>query len=214
LTRDFYKLIIDNGLKWAREGWGGYVSANYAILITPLLDASQANATMKPVEDFAKRVGAELETKVDILFKQVSNFYEYHLLQNATFDSTYGLPAILASRLIPKSNLATEADRKTLLDAVVKATEENPIFTLCFTVPASYSGSGDDTSISPAWREAVWLALASETPTWNATIEEKQELYKKVSNTIENIRTITPGSGAYMVCALINHLPSPSLTNS
>lgn len=56
----FLTILIQNAAKWGDEGWGGYIEpgaittqSSGFVLMTPKLNLTEAQASMKPITDFA-----------------------------------------------------------------------------------------------------------------------------------------------------------------
>lgn len=56
-TQAMWQIMVDNGLKWANDGWGGFAMANVLVLVNPRLNKGQATESLAPLIDF----GAELQ---------------------------------------------------------------------------------------------------------------------------------------------------------
>lgn len=56
LTEALWTILIDNGLKWAKEGWGGYATSELAILVSPVSDKAQAAKSMAPLLEFGQQL--------------------------------------------------------------------------------------------------------------------------------------------------------------
>ncbi len=105
----------------------------------------------------------------------------------------------MASRLIPKENFATNDSRKVLLDALLAAEEAAPGVRLLGSTPFNFAGDGM-TSVTDAWRSSVYHVTLIAPFNFNATLDEKKGKYLLASNSIDNLRKITPDA-AYSVIA-------------
>ena len=56
LTNDLWPILIDNGLKWAGEGWGGFATPESAIYVTPKLSKAEAAVSMAPLIQFGEQL--------------------------------------------------------------------------------------------------------------------------------------------------------------
>ena len=54
LTQRLFNILVDNGLKWADDGFGGFVTPVTAILLTPKLNKQEAAVSLAPLIDFGK----------------------------------------------------------------------------------------------------------------------------------------------------------------
>jgi hypothetical protein len=68
------------------------------------------------------------------------------------------------------------------------------------TTPFSYQVPNNEqgnTSVTPAWRGAVWHAVASVSWGYDAGPDAAKQAYVKVNSAMNPLRALTPNSGAY-----------------
>ncbi|KAJ7145103.1 hypothetical protein C8R43DRAFT_1012823 [Mycena crocata] len=193
LTKELYSNMIDNGLKWAGDGYGGYVSGGTAVYLTPKLTAAEHAASMAPLIEFGQRLNATgtgiyqlLEFPTWLSFFNV--FTETELEAQG---APVGYSIAMASRLVTKANFQTATKRSELLNALLTATELTPSLLFDITAPSSFPGD-NTTSISPVWRDAIYHVTVKVPWTWNATTAEKRRGYDLVDSSIDHLRQITP----------------------
>ncbi|EPQ50955.1 FAD-binding domain-containing protein [Gloeophyllum trabeum ATCC 11539] len=191
LTHDLWSILIENGLKWADEGWGGFANGESAIYISPNLDTVRANVSMAPLIAFGERIkhdGIHGATLTVLEFPTWGTFFNAFAGDNS---AAIGVNLALASRLIPKANFETAASRSELLAALLKAHTLTPGLRFLVSPPTSCPGDGS-TSVTPAWRDSVYHITLITTWDWNATMGEKKTQYKLASDSISHLRAITP----------------------
>ncbi|QRV85209.1 FAD-binding domain protein [Ceratobasidium sp. AG-Ba] len=185
-------ITVENSVRWTEEGWGGYILATTSILANPRLNATAAAASLKPLTDFLQASGAQT---------QWNNFGTFPPLFDAILNIKIpvGANGAVSSRLIPKSLFVNATNRKKLYDATMDtftlASGGGAIF---LTTPYSYPVKQGSTSITPAWRDAIWHAVVIQGWNWNATIAEAKQGYTTTSAAADPLRKIAPGSGAYL----------------
>ena len=108
-----------------------------------------------------------------------------------------GIPLALASRLIPSSNLLTAHSRKTRLSSLLTAQTLTPGLRLLVSTPFNHAGDGG-TSVTCAWRDAVFHVTLVAPWGFNSTMEERERKYSDVTTAAGVLREITP-VGAYGV---------------
>jgi hypothetical protein len=54
LTQRLFDILVDNGLKWADDGFGGFATSETAILLTPKLNKQEAETSLAPLIEFGK----------------------------------------------------------------------------------------------------------------------------------------------------------------
>ncbi len=130
--------------------------------------------------------------------------------------------------MIPAEKFATDSGKAGLLDILTRMVEQfsiNPYIRVVGT-PFLYNHTEGSTSVTPAWRNALWhvrnvfLRFAviqlsckqmssSITFSWNSTAEDLQTQYDFVSAVTQWLRDFSPNSGAYLVsdvCCVISPL--------
>jgi hypothetical protein len=199
LTRELFAILIDNGLRWAGEGWGGFVWPERIIYLTPVLDKAAAAASMAPLTAFAERLRAAGVPGVQALalgFPSWKTFYDtFATGPNA---AKVGIPLAIASRLVPRANFATAARRAELLDAFMAAHAQAPAFRLLLAPPSSYAGAGTGTALNAGWADAVFHATLVKSWNYDARAEDRAAAYQLVDDAIAHVRRITPDA-AYSV---------------
>jgi hypothetical protein len=56
LTRELWSIYVENAVKWAEQGYGGVLLPNSIVFVNPYINASEAAATMEPVQAFYNRL--------------------------------------------------------------------------------------------------------------------------------------------------------------
>ncbi|KAJ7679147.1 hypothetical protein DFH06DRAFT_1278863 [Mycena polygramma] len=165
LTEVLYSLMIDNGLKWADDGYGGYVSGGTAVYLTPKLTAAEHAASMAPMLEFGKRLNATGTGIYELLeFPTWLSFFNvFTETELAAQGPPVGYSIAMASRLVTRENFQTESARSELLEALLNATALT-LYHVTVKVP---------------WN-------------WNATTDEKIQGYDLVNTSINHLRAITP----------------------
>jgi hypothetical protein len=189
------KVMVANAVQWSKDGWGGYVYPTASILANPRLNSTAAAASLKPLTDFLK-TGAGGTAQAQ--WSQYASFLPLFstILSNPV---SSGDNTALSSRLIPQSLFAPDK-APALLNATLQTISlagGNAAF--YFTTPFSYPAAQGATSVSPAWRGAVWHVLSSATWDWDASVDVGKAAYVKVFQAMAPLRALTPGGGAYQV---------------
>lgn len=58
LTRSFWSVLITHALRWAHEGWGGYVNANSALYLNPVLGKEESQESMRELVEWGQKLKA------------------------------------------------------------------------------------------------------------------------------------------------------------
>ncbi|CAE6439638.1 unnamed protein product [Rhizoctonia solani] len=200
----FMTILVDNAVRWAEEGWGGYVYTPAGIIANPLLNVSQAEESLKPMTDFFKTAtdgfGNGAGSGASGQWAEYSSFLP---LFTAIVDGS-GIPnpknRAIASRLIPKSAF-TSGNSSALVDAALQAiTRSDGAASFYFATPFLYDvkkTQQGESSVTPAWRDAVWHALVDVEWPWNGSTEQANATYEKAGYAMDPLRKLTPGGGAY-----------------
>lgn len=56
LTERLWTILVDNGIQWANDGWGGLANSETAIYITPTLSKDNAATSMAPLIQFGEEL--------------------------------------------------------------------------------------------------------------------------------------------------------------
>ncbi|CAE6433155.1 unnamed protein product, partial [Rhizoctonia solani] len=200
--RSFMTILVENSVRWSQEGWGGYVYTG--IIANPLLNASQAAQSLKPITDFFKDAtngaGGGAGSGGQGQWAEYSSFLPLF----TAIVSGSGIPnpknRAIASRLIPKS-LFGAANASDLVDAALETiTRSSGAASFYFATPFSYDVKNTqqgESSATPAWRDAVWHALVDVEWPWDGSVSEAKATYEKASYAMDPLRKLTPGGGAY-----------------
>ncbi|KAF8725196.1 oxygen-dependent FAD-linked oxidoreductase family, partial [Rhizoctonia solani] len=202
--RSFMTILVENAVRWSQEGWGGYVYTPAGIIANPLLNASQAAQSLKPITDFFKNVtngaGGGAGSGAQGQWAEYSTFLPLF----TAIVSGSGIPnpknRAIASRLVPRS-LFNPANSSALVEAALEViTRSSGTASFYFATPFLYDvkkTQQGDSSVTPAWRDAVWHALVDIEWPWDGGAEQAKATYKKASYAMDPLRKLTPGGGAY-----------------
>ncbi|KDN46581.1 hypothetical protein RSAG8_04234, partial [Rhizoctonia solani AG-8 WAC10335] len=192
----YMSTIIENSVQWAEDGWGGYISPNYAIFATPKLNRTEAEASMAPLTQVVASFGS------DMIKNEFTSYDSFLPLFNnvvANAAAPVGRPFTMATRIVPAANFATAEGRSALLGAMLSAfTTVGGAAQIMVTAPYSYNAtSPSDASVTPAWRNALWHTLLVGFWNYNSSADQQAAVYSTVSAAADKLRAVTPGSGAY-----------------
>ncbi|CEL58394.1 hypothetical protein RSOLAG1IB_08501 [Rhizoctonia solani AG-1 IB] len=202
--RSFMTILVENAVRWSQEGWGGYVYTPAGIIANPLLNASQAAQSLKPITDFFKNAtngaGGGAGSGGQGQWDEYSSFLPLF----TAIVSGSGIPnpknRAIASRLIPKS-LFGAGNASDLVDAALETiTRSSGAASFYFATPFLYDvkkTQQGESSVTPAWRDAVWHALVDVEWPWDGSVSEAKATYEKASHAMDPLRKLTPGGGAY-----------------
>jgi hypothetical protein len=111
--------------------------------------------------------------------------------------------------LIPKS-LFDAANASDLVDAALETiTRSSGTASFFLTTPFLYDvkkTQQGESSVTPAWRDAVWHALAGAKWPWDGSVNQAKAAYEKASYAMDPLRKLTPGGGAYQVSDILIEL--------
>ncbi|CAE7122014.1 unnamed protein product, partial [Rhizoctonia solani] len=200
--KNLFTIFAQNSLRWSQEGWGGYLYPTASILANPRMNATAAAASLKPLTDFLKVVpdgaGGSAGSGAQAQWSQYDSFLP--LLSSIVTGSATTKPQniAIASRLIPQSVFSNQT---ALLNAMLQTLQvAGGSVAFYMTTPFSYQVPNTEqgkTSVSPAWRGAVWHALAFTGWDYAAGPDAAKAAYIKVNSAINPLRALTPGGGAY-----------------
>ncbi|KAJ7664310.1 hypothetical protein B0H17DRAFT_952096 [Mycena rosella] len=192
-TRGFYEVVVDNSVRWAEQGFGGYIEPFQALYVTPKLNSSEAAATMQPLFDYVSAL-APNDTGVQILSVELPSYGAFFTNFIAGSGAPVGENAVVASRLIPAANFADAAGRAALVAALLQTLAHASFdLSLLATTPYNVPDAGSArTSVTPAWRGAVWHAIAEGGWDGAAPVDAERAAYNGTSGAADYLRAITP----------------------
>ncbi|KAG0222340.1 hypothetical protein BGW41_006061 [Actinomortierella wolfii] len=203
IMREFYA----NYARWAKEGWSGYTytSRNYNLMMFYLPDASleTAKASVQPYLDYA-RSQPNVLVQNDTVW-HFNSFYEHFKTTiNGPDSANAGHNTFLGSRLIPTSMFQSErgvdlfaSTMGKIQDDLEDVMPEGSYITHLVAGGQVSKGNSRDTSVLPAWRRALMHVVVATG--WFDTTPYADQLYiqNKLTKSIDRLRNITPGMGAY-----------------
>ncbi|XP_006462933.1 hypothetical protein AGABI2DRAFT_207587 [Agaricus bisporus var. bisporus H97] len=190
LAREMWSIMSDNALKWAEEGWGGFSRSNVMILLNPKLSQTEAQASLAPLLDFGKQLQATNPDTTTLIFTEFSSWNEF--FQTFTSQFVVGANLALASRLIPKDLFQTAETKEDFVSALLAADAATPGLIILIAAPTAFPFVPGSTSVTEAWRSSLYHITLRSNWNWNATLTEKKSHYDAASQSIDNLRKITP----------------------
>jgi FAD/FMN-containing dehydrogenase len=187
----FMDIVVNNTLKWGQEGWGGHITGNTLVNVSPFLSIKQAKDSLASVIAYAKANGGSAT------IEEFTSWYPFYEKYVKTSSVAVGVTRFPGSRLIPRSIFKTAKGRKNLMDyfATIQSLGQTPYIPV--VGPVLYNYTEGSTSASPAWREAIWELGSGASWAWNATLPTRKQKIQSIQNMTAVIEGITPGSGAY-----------------
>lgn len=77
LNKELWTILADNGLTWAKEGWGGFSTSGVAILINPNSTRQAATTSMAPLITFGQGLIAANVTGVQLLVTEFPSWMAF-----------------------------------------------------------------------------------------------------------------------------------------
>ena len=196
-------LLVQNANQWFDAGWGGYAypaGSRKSFLVTlmnPRLKKSEAEVSLAPLRAFAKSQSANYSLTTYPSFYEL---YRENIKGGLVRTGNYG--AAQASRLIPRSAFEGADSQTKLAQTLTNAvsnTNDVPLSLMLLLVTPAQSIQDTDSAITPAWRSSTWhvISMTSWDPA-NVSSSQIQASFKAVSESMEQLRSITPGGGAYL----------------
>ncbi|SJL04835.1 related to isoamyl alcohol oxidase [Armillaria ostoyae] len=189
----FLKLLVDHTYRWGTEGWGGHMRSNGIINVNPLLTLEEARVSVQPIVDYA------LSQNGTATIEGISSWLAFFTKYVLAAEVGVGVETTLGSRLIPAGKFATDSGRAGLLDILTRMVEQfsiNPYIVV--GTPFLYNHTEGSTSVTPAWRNALWHVGHMSSFSWNSTVEDMRTQYDFVSTVTQWLRDFSPDSGAYL----------------
>jgi hypothetical protein len=187
----FMEIIVNNTLKWSQEGWGGHITGNTLVNVSPLLSVDQAEASLASVIAYARANGGSAT------IEEFTSWYSFYDKYVKTSSVAVGVTRFPGSRLISRSVFETAKGRSDLMSffETIQSLGQTPYIPV--VGPVLYNYTEGSTSAAPAWRDAIWELGSGASWAWNSTVPTRKKTIQSIQNTTAIIEGITPGGGAY-----------------
>ncbi|QSS54216.1 FAD binding domain-containing protein [Histoplasma capsulatum var. duboisii H88] len=209
LDKDVTTILVENGVKWARDGWGGYVAglgdgSSIMLAITPKLTLDEAKLSMRELIDFAlPRNDGTLRFGVDVT--TVANYFEFSNTPVMQYFSSLvnGISIAQASRLVTDKNFKNKGKRRELIDVLSEMRYGlNMVTPYAVNLPNSDKPGGPgEASVTPAWRKAIWHVVMQTAWDVDGQTEHPPDFFvdrfRQASEMVQPLRNISPDGGAY-----------------
>ncbi|KAF9525498.1 FAD binding domain-containing protein [Crepidotus variabilis] len=196
LSRELWGILVDNGLQWSKDGWGGVSIANVAVFINPILRKEAAASSAAPLIEFGQRLKAEGASGVSLTVVEFPSWYKFFQPFAKQFAAKTGASFALASRLIDKSSFSGQNQRSGLVEGLLAADKATPGVIIHITPPSS-APSTNKTSVTEAWQDSLYHVTLISSWAWNTTKAEKAQKYKDASSSIDHLRRLTPDAAYF-----------------
>lgn len=197
------KILIANAEQWASDGWGGYAllstltnRSSALAFINPKLNIAEAQASLSPLTNFLNATLGNVSTF------SITAETSYFSIFSQLSDTIEGGGISEASRLVPVQNFRGQQSQAALFDALYpigRASGDlntHPLF-ICLTPPYSYGNDDQTSSVTTAWRKALWHVIAVNKWDPNESSGRIVNEFRKTHSAVKPLVKLTPGSGAY-----------------
>jgi hypothetical protein len=160
---------------------------------------TNALASLQPFLDFVASQPAHFST-VNLTITPFASWEQWH----DSFDppgegDRTGSPSTIGCRFVPLASVADDSLRANASVALAAVAQYVPLLghLVVGGAVAQYDPGTTRTSVTPAWRRAVWHMCLGAGWAMNATIEEQDSTIAAVSSLTGVWRAAIPDSGAY-----------------
>ncbi|KAI0646623.1 FAD-binding domain-containing protein [Trametes meyenii] len=186
----WYSLLVNNSYQWAKDGWGGHIVGPTIIHVNPLLNNEEAQRSMQSAADFVRARGGS------VVIEELPSWLAFFSKYVTSAQAAVGPELALATRLIPAKFFSTASGRAQLSELITSTLPFASPYIVAGT-PFLFDEEPGATSVTPAWRDAVWHLSVKVQFQYNTTRAERKQLYDTLEGHIQQFRALTPGSGAY-----------------
>ncbi|KAI0371373.1 FAD-binding domain-containing protein [Pilatotrama ljubarskyi] len=186
----WYTLLVNNSYAWANQGWGGHIAGPTLIHVNPLLNNADAQTSMQPAADFVRARGGS------VVIEELPSWLAFFEKYVTSAQAAVGPELALGTRLLPASLFSTEPGREQLSQLITSTLPFASPYIVAGT-PYLFQEQPGATSVTPAWRDAIWHLSIKVQFQYNSTRAETTALYESLEEHIQKFRDLTPGSGAY-----------------
>ncbi|TFK67277.1 FAD-binding domain-containing protein [Pluteus cervinus] len=189
----------------AREGWGGafipeYTPGQMAIsMINPTLTDIQAADTFAPVINQVQSLNNT--NGIQVAMNGFQPDASYLFIQSITVP--VGLGAFIGSRLLPLKMFESDDGIDKLIPVLKSGLSRVgpgvwPPLILLMDTPLMTPDTNRETSVTPAWRNSAFQAVYGVSYQYQTTPAQEGVLMKTINQAVQDLRDLTPGSGAYL----------------
>lgn len=114
-VKEWFSIVVNNSLPWAKQGWGGHIRPNSLISVTPLLSLDEAASSMEAISNFARANNGS------VIIEMVPTWLEFYIRYLVPNEAPVATPRFLASRLVPSSVFLSSEGRTDLLNLLENA---------------------------------------------------------------------------------------------
>ncbi|KAF8518525.1 FAD-binding domain-containing protein [Hysterangium stoloniferum] len=198
LTQSLWAVLLHHAKPWAEQGWGGYVTANSALYINPVLDKDEAEKSTESLVSWAKELAklAPSGEKAKVLTIQ-GEYDSWGHFFNTFADGNsadLGQPLAITSRLVPTTSVETPEARNNLLAALLHAERLAPGVRFLVTTPYNFPSNPDTLhgpSTHPAWRKSIFHVTTVTTWNYNTTVDAIKSKYADAKTAMEYVRELS-----------------------
>jgi FAD/FMN-containing dehydrogenase len=197
--------LANSSTALAEMGWSGYFYGTggsfSGIFFLPLInnitfqDASESLQPLFMALNNTKGLSVIPTSGVGVQQLPSAQFY----LSGFDAPGSTGSNTVIGSRLIPKASLQDPTSRAKIVNYI--ASIRNDTLSRPITAQMVCGGATSrfvNNSVLPAWRKAIWqLAFTSPAPPDASSVVIERN-FQLVTELLEPLRQLTPGSGAYM----------------
>ncbi|KAJ7105713.1 FAD-binding domain-containing protein [Mycena epipterygia] len=196
--QEYYEILVNNSAHWSELGWGGHVNSPALglpagiIYVNPRLSLAEATDSMAQLSAFA------LANNGTSSLVTLPSWYEFFLQFITKAQAPVGGAVVIGSRLIPKANFESAAGRKALVAQMVNQTATRGMPYIPVDTPIGFNYTVNATSVSPAWRNSVWLYQGGSGWAYNSSVAQITAVLDGVHEFVDELRALAPNSGTYM----------------
>ncbi|KAJ6527169.1 FAD-binding domain-containing protein [Mycena capillaripes] len=169
--QEYFEILVNTSAQWGEQGWGGHLSAF----------ALENNGT------------ATLET--------LPSWYEFYQRFIVQVQVMVGNSMAIGSRLVPKSLFKSADGRAQIVALLLRQTAERGMPYIPVGTPIAFNYTPGATSITPAWRDALWHIRLTSSSVWpyNSSVADVTAVLESLHDYVaDDLTTLVPDTGAYM----------------
>ncbi|KAJ7224129.1 FAD-binding domain-containing protein [Mycena pura] len=185
--------MVSNALSYAQQGLLYYWQPGENVILTsPLQSVKEAEESLDSLRQFIVSIGGTFELSSDPSWLSFFNRFLAPTGPN-------GLQLITSSRLISTSLFSTPDGQGKLATGLNEVLEVNGTLPIIFMVAPHFFKDDGGTSITNAWRTSLWHVRLTLHLLFNFWTKSPPVVatYKKLTQRMDILRSISPDSGAY-----------------
>lgn len=190
LIAKFMDLLVDTAIDLAEDGWGGHIYGTRLVYVNPLItNVGKARRSLDRFVNFIASINGTFDVVIS------SSWYKFFQDFVLTGQYAVGNLQLIGTQLAP-IDLFTSSDKRSQLKRLFHDELQRgnlPYVPVDFPYLARKKRRANDTSVLPAWYDALWEIGVGGQFLWNSTLKERQAVVTELQLGSRRVAKLTGG---------------------